>query len=91
MTALCPKPVFVDEGWPLGQCLRKPGHQGLCDVYNGSEELDPKQAHYATKGCVKCGSVLVEYDTFCMPVNSSSDRFTAIDLARTCQSCGTKQ
>lgn len=35
MTELCPKPVFVDDGFPPGQCLRANGHGGLCDVYDG--------------------------------------------------------
>lgn len=33
--SLCPRQVHVDEGFPLGQCLRPPGHAGLCDVYVG--------------------------------------------------------
>lgn len=35
---LCPKQVFVDDGWPPGQCLREHGHPGLCDVYDGSPD-----------------------------------------------------
>ena len=31
----CPKQVFVDDGWPAGQCMRERGHTGLCDVYDG--------------------------------------------------------
>jgi hypothetical protein len=38
---LCPKPVFVDDGWPMGQCLREVGHPGLCDVYNGDPDKTP--------------------------------------------------
>lgn len=38
MTTLCPKPVFVADGWPFGQCLRTRGHAGLCDVYDGSDD-----------------------------------------------------
>ena len=41
--ALCPRPVFVDEGWPLGQCLREPGHAGLCDVYDGRPDPLPRE------------------------------------------------
>lgn len=35
VTRLCPKPVWVDGGWPFGQCQREHGHAGLCDVYDG--------------------------------------------------------
>jgi hypothetical protein len=35
---LCPIPVFVDDGWPFGQCLREQGHSGLCDVYDGRDD-----------------------------------------------------
>jgi hypothetical protein len=51
--------VFVDEGWPPGQCLRKRGHAGNCDVSNGDQHLDPGRAHYERgggRGCVNCGS-----------------------------------
>jgi len=54
--SLCPKPVFVDDGWPLGQCLRKPNHDGRCDVSNGDQQLDPGPKHYAGRLCAACGS-----------------------------------
>lgn len=38
---LCPIPVFVDEGFPFGQCLRERGHTGLCDVYDGRPDPLP--------------------------------------------------
>lgn len=34
----CPKPVFVDDGWPLGECQRRAGRTGLCDVYDGRDD-----------------------------------------------------
>jgi len=33
----CPRPVHVQDGFPLGQCLRRTGHDGLCDVYAGDD------------------------------------------------------
>jgi hypothetical protein len=27
---LCPKPVFVDDGWPMAQCRKSPGHMYAC-------------------------------------------------------------
>lgn len=35
--SLCPKQVFVDDGFPFGQCVRDEGHSGLCDVYRRDE------------------------------------------------------
>jgi hypothetical protein len=47
---LCPIPVFVEEGFPFGQCLREKGHAGLCDVYDGRPDpLPPMKA--PTKDC----------------------------------------
>lgn len=34
----CPRQVFVDDGWPPGQCQRRAGHSGLCDVYDGRDD-----------------------------------------------------
>jgi hypothetical protein len=34
----CPIPVFVEDGFPFGQCQRRAGHQGLCDVYDGRDD-----------------------------------------------------
>jgi hypothetical protein len=34
----CPVPVFVDDGWPAGACMRRAGHGGLHDVYSDRED-----------------------------------------------------
>lgn len=34
----CPRQVFVDDGWPSGECQRRAGHPGLCDVYDGRDD-----------------------------------------------------
>jgi hypothetical protein len=38
MPTTCPRPVFVDDGFPPGQCQRRAGHPGLCDVYDGRDD-----------------------------------------------------
>ena len=76
---LCPKPVFVEEGFPYGQCLRAPNHPGLCDVYNGAPDLDPKEAHYAGHRCRTCGSA--ELKPFPGPPHDESWKAT-------CLTCG---
>lgn len=53
MTALCPIPVFVDEGFPPGQCLRTSGHGGRCDVYDGrSDEARSLELAWKTNSAV---------------------------------------
>lgn len=40
--ARCPRQVFVDDGFPAGQCQRRAGHDGLCDIYDGRDEDERK-------------------------------------------------
>lgn len=46
----CPRQVFIDDGFPPGQCQRLAGHTGLCDAYDGRDDADRKAKPYPGKG-----------------------------------------
>jgi len=48
MTRTCPRPVHVADGYPPGQCQRRPGHEGLCDAYDGRDEPERSERPYTS-------------------------------------------